>query len=96
MEVAEEVKWTDLMSAPNGTVFQEIDLPTDPLYIKAGVATGRKTDLMVKPLYHFRDGGTVRFGFAEMDDCDRNSKRFHILTEEEINTIIGRLMALSL
>lgn len=90
----EEVKWDGLMSAPNGTVFQEIDLPTDPLYIKVGV--DGETDLMVKPLYHFRDGGRVRFGFAEMDDCDRNSKRFHILTEAEINTIIGRLMALSL
>ena len=89
----DELTWEGLVEMPVNAMFYEIELPTEPVFIKTGNCHGRYKgkDIQVIPL-HPDDEGVSRLGLAEMDSSKRNSKRWHRLTEDEINTMIGRLM----
>ena len=88
-----ELNWKDLLEMPVNSMFYEIDLPTEPVFIKTANAAGpyKGKDIRVMPLHNDNDGQS-RLGLAEMDAPTRNSKRWHRLNEEDINTMMGRLM----
>jgi hypothetical protein len=91
-----KITWKELLELPTNAVFFEDDLPTTPMFAKVCGCNGKYKglDIRVIPIYG-NDDGTSRLGLYEMDECTRNSKRWHWLNEEEINTAIGRLMLAS-
>lgn len=86
------IGWKDLIDLPVNAVFFEVDLPTEPLFAKVGDCHGKFKGLDIRVIAIHGDDGASRLGLYEMDQCTRNSKRWHWLTLEEINTAIGRLM----
>lgn len=82
------MNYKELHDQPNGVVFCEDDLPTAPLFIK------RKSlgdDILAEPIFDL-DDGPRRLGLAEMDDTTRNSLQYHVLTQEERDKAVLKLI----
>lgn len=77
--------WKELKAQPDGVVFCEVDLPPMPLFVKIG---DDEDDIMVEPLFDPDDISQSRFGFQEMDECTRNSKKFHVLKGDDISRVM--------
>ncbi len=66
----------------NGTVFYEDDYSTRVYVFQK--ATDDDSDVFVKTLHGGGDQETCRLGLKEMDDCDKNSKKWIIPEESEL------------
>lgn len=89
------MNWRELIDMPVNAVFFEHDLPTEPLFAKVGDCSGPYKGLDIRVIPIHGDGGASRLGLFEMDESTRNSKRWRWLSEDEVNTAIGRLMLAS-
>ena len=83
------MNWIELMQHPDGVIFCENNLGSSPLYIKQ---ESLHDDVMIKPVYDSIDDGVRRMGWREMDECDRNSAEYHVLSEVERNNVVLRVI----
>lgn len=87
------LEYRDLIAMPVNAMFYRIEPASSPVFVKLGDCAGpyKGKDIRVSPLQPDNDGPS-RLGLFEMDQSARRSARWHRLNEEEINTMIGRLM----
>jgi hypothetical protein len=79
-----EVIWKALLDLPVGVVFYEEELPSMPLFQKMGNAINRE-DIRVRCI---ATSDEMRLGLPEMEEIERNSKRWHICDATELARII--------
>ena len=82
------MNYKELHDYPNGVVFCEDDLPTPPLFIKR---ESLGDDILVDPVFDLYDG-TRRMGWREMDDTERNSLDYYVLTQAERENVASKLI----
>lgn len=85
------IGYQQLMALPANSIFYELDLPTLPVFVKVRNSSGKFQDIVVHTLQVDNDRCS-RLGLHEMDEGTKRSKRWCWCSEEEINTMIGRLM----
>lgn len=83
------MKWNELMGHPNGVIFCEDDYPALPLFVKRETLDD---DILIEAIFHKDDDGPYRIGWREMDDCERNSLDYHVLTEAERDRAVLKLI----
>jgi len=81
----------ELLKQPKGSVFIEDEITAEPLFVIMDYSNKGK-DIVVMPIFSVEDGEQFRMGFSEMDQAELNSKEYYVLSESEVNTVMGRLM----
>jgi hypothetical protein len=82
-----EITTERLLAMPSGIVFYEVDLPAMSLFQKVG---NSDNDVVVLTIAD-KDEEQLRLGLREMDEVDRNSKRWHVCEPNELERMIVRL-----
>ncbi len=85
-----EMSWQDLIEMPIGAVFYEKELPSMPIFIKTGNCHWKYSgkDIQVMAL---QDDESSRLGLFEMEADELRSRKWHRITDDDINRITGKL-----
>jgi hypothetical protein len=84
-----DITTEQLLAMPSGIVFYEIDLPSTLLLQKIGNSLDKRDVIAFG--FSDEDEDHLRLGLAEMDEVERNTKRWHVCEPKELERMIQRL-----
>lgn len=87
-----EIGWKDLLALPDGSFFYESDCVPGPIMQK--LENWRDNDIVVRYLWDDVQDH-MRLGLPEMDDVDRNSKAWRVLSLEDRMAVAERISGLT-
>ena len=83
-----KISTEDLLNLPIGSIFHE-DEYCGQLFEKTDESS-KGMDIIVKTFG--RDAEEHRMGISEMSDCDKRSREWCVMTNDELEVFIGRMM----